>query len=166
MSMDETTAAATQYVTLGVGDDIFAIDVNHVHEILELGTVSRLPSAPAHIMGMIDVRRRAVPLVDLRVKLGLDPIKPTVNTKVLVIDVEVGNRRVVLALVADRVYEVSDLKDAGIAPPPDIGMRWSSDYIKGVGRRNDKFVIIFNLSRLFSDAEVAAIRGQITEQQP
>ena len=165
MSVTES-AATTQYVTLGVGDDIFAIDVANVHEILELGPVTRLPSAPAHIMGMIDVRRRAVPLLDLRVKLGLEPIKPTSNTRVLVIDVEIGHRRVVLGLVADRVFDVSDLKDAAIAPPPDIGMRWNSDYITGVGRRGDKFVIIFNMSRLFSDEEVAAIRGQITEQQP
>jgi len=155
----------SQYVTLGVGDDVFAIEVGHVHEILELGPVSRLPSAPKHIMGMIDVRRRAVPLVDLRVKMGLDPIEATHNTRILVIDVEVGSRRIVLGLVADRVYEVTDLAERSVAPPPDIGISWQSDYIKGVGRRGEKFVIILNLSRLFSDAEVAAIRGNVPESQ-
>jgi len=164
MSATENSANG-QFVTLGVGEDVFAIDVGHVHEILELGPVSRLPSAPKHIMGMIDVRRRAVPLVDLRVKMGLDPIEATHNTRILVIDVEVGSRRIVLGLVADRVYEVTDLSERSVAPPPDIGIAWQSDYIKGVGRRGEKFVIILNLSRLFSDAEVAAIRGNVPESQ-
>ena len=163
--MREVITPGMQYVTLGIGDDVFAVEVTQVHEIIELGPVVRLPSAPPHVMGMIDVRRRGVPLIDLRVKLGLSPIEPTVQTRVLVIDVEIGGRTVVLGLVADRVYEVTDLSDCAIAPAPDIGMRWDSDYIRGVGRRGEQFVIIFNLSRLFSDADVAAIREDVAEQQ-
>ena len=155
--MKEGITAGMQYVTLGIGDDIFAIEVAQVHEIVELGTVVRLPSAPPHVMGMIDLRHRAVPLIDLRVKLGLSPIQPTPETRVLALDVEVDGRLLVLGLAADRVFEVSDLADCEIGPAPDIGMRWKSDYIRGVGRRGEQFVIIFNLSRLFSNADVVAI---------
>src|SRR5579859_1375293 len=156
--MREGAKPGMQYVTLGVGKDVFAVEVTQVHEIIELGPVVRLPSAPAHVMGMIDVRQRAVPLIDLRVKLGLPPIERTEHSRVLVLDVEIGTRLVVLGLAADRVFEVTDLSDCAIGAAPDIGMRWESDYIRGVGRRNDQFVIIFNLSRLFSDAEIVAIR--------
>jgi len=163
--MRETITPGVQYVTMGVGEDVFAVEVTQVHEIIELGPVMRLPSAPAHVMGMINVRQRAVPIIDLRVKLGLDPITPTPNTRVLVLDVEIGSRLVVLGLAADRVFEVTDLAECAITPAPDIGMRWNSDYILGVGRRGEQFVIIFNLSRLFSDKDVEAIRSNIVAEE-
>lgn len=153
-SATETARLVTQYVTLGVGQEVFAVEVNRVHEILDLGPIVRLPNAPAHVLGMIDVRQHAVPVVDLRVKLGLSPTEATQQTRILVLDVEVGGRTVVLGLMADRVYEVTDLADHAIEPPPDIGMRWRSDYIRGVGRRGQSFVIIFDLSRLFTGEEV------------
>lgn len=151
---DKESRLAIQYVTLGVGEEVFAVEVTRVHEILDLVPVVRLPNAPAHVLGMIDVRRRAVPVVDLRVKLGLSPTVATEQSRILVLDVDVGGRTVVLGLLADRVYEVTDLADHAIEPPPDIGMRWRSDYIRGVGRRGPSFVIIFDLSRLFSEEEV------------
>ncbi len=151
---EKESRLAIQYVTLGVGEEIFAVEVTRVHEILDLVPVVRLPNAPAHILGMIDVRRRAVPVVDLRVKLGLSPTIATEQSRILVLDVDVGGRTVVLGLMADRVYEVTDLADHAIEPPPDIGMRWRSDYIRGVGRRGQSFVVIFDLSRLFSEEDV------------
>lgn len=158
------TRLATQYVTLGVGEEIFAVEVTRVHEILDCVPVVRLPNAPAHVLGMIDVRRRAVPVIDLRVKLGLSPTIPTEATRILVLDVDVGGRTIVLGLLADRVYEVTGLADRAIEPPPDIGMRWRSDYISGVARRGASFVIIFDLSRLFSEEEVPLLgEAQISE---
>lgn len=155
--MSYESRTAIQYVTLGVGEDIFAVEVSRVHEILDLAPIVRLPNAPPHVLGMIDVRRRSVPVVDLRVKLGLSPTEPTEHTRILVLDVDAGGRSVVLGLLADRVYEVTDLSGHAIEPPPDIGMRWRSDYIRGVGRRGPAFVIIFDLSRLFSEDEVPLI---------
>lgn len=158
-SATEAARLATQYVTLGVGDEVFAVEVHRVHEILDFVPIVRLPNAPAHVLGMIDVRRRAVPVVDLRVKLGLSPTVRTENSRILVLDVDVAGRTVVLGLLADRVYEVTDLADHAIEPPPDIGMRWRSDYIRGVGRRGASFVIIFDLSRLFSGDEVPLLEA-------
>ena len=152
--MNKDVKLAAQYVTLGAGDEIFAVEVSHVHEILDMLPINRLPHAPDHVVGMIDVRRRAVPVIDLRLKLGLEPGEKTEHTRIVVLDVEIGARTVVLGLLTDRVYEVTDLSDHAVEPPPDIGMRWRSDYIRGVGRRGSAFVIIFDLSRLFSDREV------------
>jgi len=152
--MSQESRLATQYVTLGVGEEVFAVEVTRVHEILDFGPVVRLPNAPEHVLGMIDVRRRAVPVIDLRVKLGLSPTVKTEHSRIIVLDVDIGARIVVLGLLSDRVYEVTDLSDHALEPPPDIGMRWRSDYIRGVGRRGESFVIIFDLSRLFSDDEV------------
>lgn len=81
------------------------------------------------------------------------------------LDVDVGGRTVVLGLLSDRVYEVTDLADHALEPPPDIGMRWRSDYIRGVGRRGQSFVIIFDLSRLFSEEDVPLLGDARASEQ-
>jgi len=99
-----------------------------------------------------------VPVVDLRTKLGLPRAPSDESTRILVLDIPMVGRRLALGLVADRVFEVAALDGRDIEPPPDIGVSWRSDYIRGVGRRGDGFVVIFDLARLFS-AEEAAFLG-------
>jgi purine-binding chemotaxis protein CheW len=146
-----------QFVILGIGDEMFAVPVEVVVGILDMRPAFRIPEAPAYLLGLIDVRGRGVPLVDLRAKLGLPPVPRSESTRILVLDVPLAGRNLALGLVADRVYEVTALDGREIEPPPDIGVRWRSDYIRGVGRRGDGFVIVFDLSRLFSAAEAALL---------
>ncbi|HEY0835443.1 MAG TPA: chemotaxis protein CheW [Azospirillum sp.] len=138
-----------QYVTLGVGHEVFALPVEVVQEILDPRPIARLPQAPAHLLGMIDVRGRGVPVIDLRGKLGLPPASGEA-TRILVLDLPVDGRDLVLGLVADRVFEVTALDEDRLAPPPEIGRRWNSACIAGVGRRNGAFVIVFDLERLLA----------------
>lgn len=147
----------TQYVTLGIDREVFAVAVDKVREILDICPVSRVPNAPPFMLGVIDVRGRPVPVIDLRLRFGLSPVEKTENTRIVVIEVEVGSQALMMGLMADRVYEVTSLDEHGISPPPDIGVRWRSDYIQGVGRRGDAFVIIVDLGRLFSTDEIAAL---------
>jgi purine-binding chemotaxis protein CheW len=88
------------------------------------------------MLGLMDLRGRSVPVLDLRTKLGLSAIAPTETTRILVLEVEVAGRSLVLGLVADRVFEVMVLAAHEIEPAPDIGVRWRSDYIRGVGHRD------------------------------
>lgn len=147
----------SQFVTLGIDREVFAVEVHGVREILDLPEIARLPNAPAYLMGMIDVRGECVPVIDLRVKLGLPPVEPTRHTRILVLEVDIGGRPLVLGLMADRVFEVAPLDGGGMEPPPEIGVRWRSDYIRGIGRRGETFVVVFDLSRLFSSEEVAVV---------
>jgi purine-binding chemotaxis protein CheW len=146
-----------QFVTLGIGREVFAVPVSTVLEILDHRPVFRLPDAPAYMAGLIDVRGRGVPVIDLRLKLGLPAIEATESTRILVLEVPMGGKRLVMGLVADRVFEVAALGERQIEPPPDIGIRWRSDYIQGIGRHGDTFVIILDLDRLFSAEEAAFI---------
>jgi purine-binding chemotaxis protein CheW len=150
-----TAADDAQFVTLGIDREVFAVPVETVLEILAMRPMFRLPEAPPYLAGLIDVRGRAVPVIDLRLKLGLPPAATTESTRMLVLEVPLAGRNVVLGLIADRVFEVAKIGAQQIEPPPDIGVHWRSDYISGVGRRNDGFVIIFALSRLFSTEEAA-----------
>lgn len=158
-----TTATATrttpderQFVSLGIADEVFAVPVESVLEILDMQPTFRIPETPAHVLGLIDLRGRSVPVLDLRLKLGLAAIAATETTRILVLEVDVDGRRLVLGLVADRVIEVMALASADIEPAPDVGSRWRSDYIAGVGHRDGKFVVIFDLPRFFADESPAA----------
>lgn len=144
------TAGETQFVSLGIADEVFAVPVEAVLEILDMQPTFRVPETPAHVLGLIDLRGRSVPVLDLRIKLGLPPIPVTPTTRILVLEVEVEGRHLVLGLVADRVIEVMSLASDDIEPPPDVGTRWRSDYIAGVGHRDARFVIIFDLPRFFA----------------
>jgi purine-binding chemotaxis protein CheW len=146
-----------QFVTLGIEHEVFGVPVDIVQEILDMRTICRMPDAPAHVAGLIDVRGRAVPVIDLRVRLGLPAIPSTPSTRILVLDVTVRARHLSLGLMADRVFEVTSLDAGSIGPTPDIGTGWRCEYISGIGRRGDGFVIILDLSRLLSTDEVALL---------
>jgi purine-binding chemotaxis protein CheW len=147
------TAAEGQFVTLAIDREVFAVPVESVLEILDMRQASRIPESPPYLLGLIDLRGRSIPVLDLRVKLGLPSVPPTETTRILVLEVTIDGRPLVLGLVADRVIEVMALSAGEIESAPDIGVRWRSDYILGVGHRDGKFVIIFNLSRLFAEED-------------
>lgn len=151
-----------QVVTLGIDREVFAVPVAAVLEILDLRPMFRLPEAPAYLAGLIDVRGRAVPVIDLRVKLGLPAVEASEASRILVLEVPVGERRLVLGLVADRVFEVAAFAASQVEPTPDIGVEWRSDYIAGVARREGGFVVIFDIARLFTAEEVAYLGSRAT----
>jgi purine-binding chemotaxis protein CheW len=154
--MDQHIATTdTQFVMLGIDREIFAVPVETVVEILDMRDMFRVPDAPAHLAGLIDVRGRSVPVIDLRVKLGLPAKAVTEGTRIMVLEVPISGGQLVLGLIADRVYEVASLDDGKLEPPPDIGTKWRSEYIRGVGRRGEQFVVVFDLSRLFASDDQA-----------
>lgn len=150
-------ADEAQFVTLGLGAEIFAAPVEYVREILDFQRPSSLPEGPAYLMGLTDVRGRPTPTLDLRLKLGLEPVEPGLSTRILVLDVPVGDSLLSLGLVADRVIEVMTLSRSEIEPPPEIGVPWRSDYIQGVVRRDGGFIILFDLARLLTSQDAALL---------
>ncbi|MDB5433223.1 MAG: chemotaxis protein CheW [Caulobacter sp.] len=146
-----------QYVTLGLGAETFAVPVEFVREILDYQTPFGIPEGPGWLLGLIDVRGRATPTLDLRMKLGLPPIAPTLTTRILVLDIPAGGRTLSLGLVADRVIEVISVRADQIEPSPDIGVPWRSDYMHGVVRRESGFVVLFDLARLLTSQDAAAL---------
>jgi purine-binding chemotaxis protein CheW len=153
----KTAAAEGQFVTLAIDREVFAVPVESVLEILDMRQPSRVPEAPPYMLGLIDLRGRSVPVLDLRGKLGLPAVPPTETTRILVLEVAIAGKPLVLGLVADRVIEVMAFNAGEIEPAPEIGVRWRSDYILGVGHRDGRFVIIFNLARLFLKEDTAAL---------
>jgi purine-binding chemotaxis protein CheW len=151
------TADESQFVTLCLGAEVFAVPVAMVREILDYRESFRIPEGPDYLIGLIDVRGRGVPVIDLRRKLGLKPVEPGLATRIMVIDVPLADRTLPLGLVADKVLEVASFDTARLDHAPDVGVPWRSDYIAGVVRRNGTFVVIFDLPRLLTAAEAALL---------
>lgn len=147
-----------QYVTLGVADELFAAPVQQVQEILDMRPIARLPQAPVNLLGMIDVRGQGIPVLDLRLTLGLLPAEDTNNTRIIVLTVPAQGRTATLGLRADRVFEVTVLDSADLDPPPQINGTWTGECIAGIGRRHGRFVTVLDLGRLLGGFDVSAPR--------
>ncbi|HTO66209.1 MAG TPA: chemotaxis protein CheW [Bradyrhizobium sp.] len=143
-------AETAQYLTLGLDGETFGISIRNVREILDMRPISRLPHAPHFLLGMIDVRGSGYPIVDLRLKLDLPSVPATDATRIIILDVTVADKVVGVGFVADCVHEVTDIDESSMEAVPAVGGRWKSDYIAGIGRKGDKFVIIFDLKRLMA----------------
>lgn len=141
---------ATQYLTLGLAQEVFGIDIGHVHEILDMRPISALPHAPDFLLGMIDVRGTGYPVIDLRLKLGFERVESTSSTRIIILHVPVKGRITGIGVVADRVFEVTTVDDDKLEPAPDVGGQWKTSYIAGIGRKASAFVVIFNLERLLA----------------
>lgn len=156
------SGSTEQFVTLGLGAEVFAVPVAYVREILDYAKPFGIPDGPAYLLGLTDVRGRGAPTLDLRLKLGLPAVPPDGATRILVVDVPVEGRTLSLGLVADRVIEVISIDEGHIEAAPDIGVPWRSEYIRGVVRRDSSagtggFVVIFDLARLLTSQDAAYI---------
>lgn len=159
-----TTTESAQYITFKLGDELFAIDVAQVREVLELPPITGVPTAPPYMRGVVNVRGKAVPVIDLRTKFGLPRTADTLNSRIVVMELELDGEATVVGGVADSVHEVIELEGGQIEPPPRIAMRWRTELIKGMGRRGDEFIIILNIEAVFSLEELTVVQATAAAQ--
>ena len=152
-------ATEGQYVTFSLENECFAVPVEVVREILDHEEAFRIPHGPDYLLGLRDVRGQGVPIIDLRLRLGMSRTQKTPHTRILVIDVPIAGKVLTLGLVADRVFEVASFRHDALEAAPDIGVRWPSEYISGVVRREGGFVVVIDLARLFSRDDAASLSG-------
>lgn len=138
------------YLIFKLGDEQFAIPVARVREVLDLSEITRVPTAPPYMRGVVNVRGSAVPVVDLRMKFGLPTIVDTVNTRIIVLELELDGESTVVGGLADSVHEVLELDPAQIHEPPRLAMRWRADMIEGLGKKGDQFLIVLDVARVFA----------------
>lgn len=147
-----------QYMTFKLGDELFAINVAQVREVLEVSQITRIPTAPEYMRGVVNVRGKAIPVVDLRLKFGLPKGQATVHTRIVVIELDMDGEVTVVGGVADSVHEVIELEPGHIAPPPSIASRWRTELIRGMGRRGDEFIIILDINAIFSSDALELVK--------
>jgi len=149
----------SQYLTFKLDDEVFALDITRVREVLDYTTVTRVPRMPEFMCGVINLRGNVVPVVDLRLKFGMPKTERTVNTCIIITEVTVDHETTVLGALADSVQEVVDLEPGHIEPAPKIGTSLRTDFIKGMGKQNERFLILLDADRVFSSDELALVQS-------
>ncbi len=137
-------------LTFVLQGESFAIDAERVREILDLVPITEVPNAHPFVPGLINVRGRVVPLADLRVVFGMERPEPDVNTRIVVFEVDIDGEATISGILADEVRDVADIDASSIEAAPKVGMRWRAEFVKGIGRRGDEFIIIPDIERIFT----------------
>ena len=150
----------TQYLTFKLEDELFALDIGKVREVLDFTTITKVPQTPDYMRGVINLRGSVVPVVDLRLKFAMPMAEKTVNTCVIIVEVELEGENVVMGAMADAVQEVLDLEPDKIEPPPRIGTKLNTDFIKGMGKHSDRFIIILDIDKVFTIEELELVQDQ------
>jgi purine-binding chemotaxis protein CheW len=152
-----------QYLTFQLGEEVFAVDVFHVREILEFTTVTKVPRTPDYMRGVINLRGGVVPVLDMRLKFGLSQTEKTVDTCIIVVEVFFEDESTVIGALVDSVQEVLELEPDQIEPAPRIGTQLKTEFIKGMGKRDDRFIILLDIDKIFSSEEL--IMAQEVEEE-
>jgi len=152
-SGDDDTTAQLQLVTFGLGEEEFAVDILKVQEINRMMSLTRVPSSPPEVEGVINLRGKIIPVVDLRRRFALPPAARSPQSRIVV--VEVHGR--VIGFVVDRVSEVLRISRSIVEPAPSMVCSVDSDFIEGVGKLEDRLLILLDLGRLFSTAQMSAM---------
>lgn len=153
----------TQYLTFKLGEEIFALDISKVREVLDFASITKVPRTPEYMRGVINLRGTVVPVVDMRLKFGMSKTEKTVNTCIIIVEVTLDGDTAVLGALADSVQEVIDLEPDHIEPSPRIGTRMRTEFIKGMGKRDDRFLIILDIDKVFSVDEITLVKDMGNE---
>lgn len=148
-----------QYLTFKLADEIFAFDVAKVREILELTSITKVPQTPDFMRGVINLRGSVVPVIDLRLNFGMACTEQTVNTCIIVVEVKLDGETVVLGVLADSVQEVVEMEPGLIEPPPQLGTKLNTEFIKGMGKVENNFVMILDIDKVFSSDDLSDMQG-------
>lgn len=147
----------TQYLTFNLAEEVFAVDVGRVREILEITSITKVPQTPDFMRGVINLRGSVVPVIDLRLKFGMTETERTVNTCIIVVEVTMDGETLVLGSLADSVQEVIEMEVGQIEAAPHIGTHLNTDFIKGMGKHDGRFVMILDIDKIFSATELEQI---------
>jgi purine-binding chemotaxis protein CheW len=154
----------TQYLTYKLGDEVFAFDISKVREVLDFTTITKVPRTPEFMRGVINLRGSVVPVVDLRLKFGMTKTEKTVNTCIIITEVSMDGETAILGVLADSVKAVLDLDAENIEPAPKIGSRMQTEFIRGMGKHNERFIMILDIDKVFSNEELALVHAERSGQ--
>jgi len=147
------------YLTFKLGEEEFAAHVSKVLSIMEMVKITKVPKSPEYMQGVINLRGQVLPVVDTRIKFGMTPTEFTANTCIVVMEVEVNGESVQVGTLVDSVQEVLEISDDQIQPPPSIGSKYKSEFISGMAKLDEHFIMMLDMDHVFSAEEMLNVQA-------
>jgi purine-binding chemotaxis protein CheW len=165
--MNQNEAKQTnQYLSFTMRDENFAIEISKVREVLDVSTLTRIPRMPDYLSGVINLRGNVVPVMDLGLKLGMEVIERSKNTCIMIVEVRVEGVEVEMGVLTDSVQMVLDLPPEQVEAVPKMGTDLNTDFIKGMGRQEERFLIILDIDTILAQEGKAVLRNaQLTDME-
>ncbi len=161
--MDRPDAATgAQFLTFSLGEEVFAMDIRTVREIIQPGAMTSVPLMPAFVRGVINLRGAVVPVIDLHARFGRPPARVGKKTCIVIVEAQRDGERLDLGLMVDAVSEVIGLEPTQIEPAPGFGGSVRRDFIRGMGKVGQRFVVVLDADRAFDIDDMA----RLCEVQP
>ena len=143
-----------QYLTFFIRGEEYAAGILRVKEIIEFERVTRVPAMPEHVRGVINLRGAVLPVIDLAAKFGHGPSEPARTTCIVVAETKLGPEMLTVGVMADAVSEVVDIADDAIEPPPSFGTHVRADFLTGMGKLDNRLVLVLDVDRVLSPVEL------------
>jgi purine-binding chemotaxis protein CheW len=161
MTSQPNQQQSVQYLTFHLAGEEYAVGILNVKEIIEYGTLTKIPKTPPTIRGVINLRGNIVAVVDLALKFGMVESPVTARTCIVMVEVEINDTRTVMGIIADSVSQVISLSHDDILPAPAFGTRVRIDFLHGMGKSGDKFVLILNIDKVLGAEDVAPAAASV-----
>jgi purine-binding chemotaxis protein CheW len=148
---------SNSYLSFKVGGELFAAHVSKVLNILDVGKITKVPQAPSYMLGVINLRGAVLPVIDSRIKFGMPVNESKEGNCIIVNEIQLDSETVKVGALVDAVVEVMEVEQKDITPPPSIGKRFKTDFISGVIRKNDDFIMILDMDKVYSTEDINVI---------
>ncbi len=153
-------ASADKYLTFSLGSELYGLEILRVSEIVGMLPVTRVPRLPEYVAGVVNLRGRIIPVVDIRLAFGLADASITERTCIIVVSVtREGGTMTTLGIIVDEVSDVLSLPDEAIEATPEFGTEVDTSFIKGVGRADERVVLLLDIDRVLSGAQLSVVEA-------
>jgi len=159
----QTNNSTNSYLSFKLGDETFAVIVDRVHEIIEIPTITKVPKSPDFMVGVINLRGSVMPVIDTRIKFGLSKFEFTQGSCIVIFSITMENEEIIIGALVDSVQEVLEINSEQIQPSPAIGSKYKSEFIEGMIKSNDQFIMILNIDEVFSLNELTIVKENTME---
>jgi len=155
--VEQSSLDASQFLTFMLSNEEFSVPIMQVKEIIEYQDLTSVPMVPEFIAGALNLRGSIVPVINLAVKFGIEPQDITRRTCVVIMEVMLDNEQAVMGILVDKVLQVIDIDEENIDSAPTLGSQIRTDFIRGMGKLDDRFVIILAINKILSAEEIAVV---------
>ncbi len=161
----QAPALAGKYLTFHLAGESYGLPILKVQEIIRLMKITRVPKAPGFVLGVVNLRGKVIPIINMRRKFGLEAVPDTERTCIIVVQIANGGQNIVLGVVVDEVSEVMDLNSEQLSKTPPMGAGVDTEYIMGMGRLENNVVMLLDLDKAFSTQELSAMGAPAQDLQ-